>query len=277
MKFTSLSSRIPARRFASHVCLALTLAAVPGAISAEAAATVQRFTLVIGANFGGAERPRLQYAVSDAERFARVLIELGGVAPENEIILRQPKLKELLDALDQLSARVAEARRTSGAAGGRTEVLFYYSGHADERGLLLGDDRYSYRTLRDRLDQIPADVRIAVLDACASGAFTRLKGGKARPAFLVDAVRHHARPRVPDVQRGNRSRAGIRSHPRVGTSRTISSPGSGARPISRGTARSRSTRRTASRPARRSAGRWIPREARSIRRTTSTCRGPATS
>ncbi len=195
MKFTSLSSRIPARRFASHVCLALTLAAVPGAISAEAAATVQRFTLVIGANFGGAERPRLQYAVSDAERFARVLIELGGVAPENEIILRQPKLKELLDALDQLSARVTEARRASGAAGGRTEVLFYYSGHADERGLLLGDDRYSYRTLRDRLDQIPADVRIAVLDACASGAFTRLKGGKARPAFLVDAsatMRGHA-------------------------------------------------------------------------------------
>ena len=57
VKFTSLSSRIPARRFASHVCLALTLAAVPGAVSAEAAATVQRFTLVIGANSGGAERP----------------------------------------------------------------------------------------------------------------------------------------------------------------------------------------------------------------------------
>ncbi len=195
MKFTSMSSRIPARRFASHVCLALTLAAVPGAVSAEAAATVQRFTLVIGANSGGAERPRLRYAVSDAERFARVLIELGGVSPENEIILRQPKLKELLDALDQLSARVMEARRAPGAAGGRTEVLFYYSGHADERGLLLGDDRYSYLSLRDRLDQIPADVRIAVLDACASGAFTRLKGGKARPAFLVDAsatMRGHA-------------------------------------------------------------------------------------
>ncbi len=76
-----------------------------------------------------------------------------------------------------------------------TEVLLYYSGHADEQGLLLGDDRYSYRTLRDRLDQIPADVRIAVLDACASGAFTRLKGGKARPAFLVDEsanMRGHA-------------------------------------------------------------------------------------
>ena len=45
-------------------------------------------------------------------------------------------------------------------SAGRIEVLLYYSGHADEQGLLLGDDRYSYRTLRDRLDQIPADVRI---------------------------------------------------------------------------------------------------------------------
>jgi hypothetical protein len=195
VKFSFQSSRIPARRVPSHICLALALAAVPGTAGAEAAATVQRFTLVIGANSGGAERPRLQYAVSDAERFARVLIELGGVAPQNEIILRQPKLKELLDALDQLSARVTEARRAQGTGGGRTEVLLYYSGHADERGLLLGDDRYSYRTLRDRLDQIPADVRIAVLDACASGAFTRLKGGKARPAFLVDqsaTMRGHA-------------------------------------------------------------------------------------
>ena len=125
----------------------------------QAAAPVQRFLLVIGANVGGADRPKLQHALSDAERFARVIA----------------------------------AKRVPGA--GRVEVILYYSGHADEQGLLLGSDRYSYRTLRDRLDDIPADVRIAVLDACASGAFTRLKGGKARPAFLVDEsadMRGHA-------------------------------------------------------------------------------------
>jgi hypothetical protein len=74
-------------------------------------------------------------------------------------------------------------------------MIVYYSGHADEQGLLLGGERYAYRLLRDRLDVVPADVRIAVLDACASGAFTRLKGGRARPAFLVDAsanMRGHA-------------------------------------------------------------------------------------
>jgi len=161
------------------------------AAPAWCAGPLQRYALVVGANFGGSDRPQLQYAISDAEHFARVMVELGGVAPGNETLLRQPKLRELTDAFDALTRRVNEGRR----AGGRTEVIVYYSGHADEKGLLLGDDRYSYRSLRDRLDQIPGDVRIAVLDACSSGAFTRMKSGKARPAFLVDEssdMRGHA-------------------------------------------------------------------------------------
>ena len=155
------------------------------------AGPLQRYALVVGANSGGGDRAQLQYAISDAERFARVMVDLGGVMAGNEIILRQPKLRELTDAFDTLTRHVNEGRR----AGGRTEVVVYYSGHADERGLLLGDDRYSYRSLRDRLDQIPADVRIAVLDACSSGAFTRIKSGRPRPAFLVDEssdMRGHA-------------------------------------------------------------------------------------
>ena len=172
-------------------CSALALA--PSA--AEAAGPLHRFSLVVGANSGGASRPELQYAIADAERFARVMVDLGGVDAANQIVLRQPKLRDLVEALDTLARRVAESRRAAAAAGGRIEVVVYYSGHADEQGLLLGDDRYSYRTLRDRLDQIPADVRIAVLDACSSGAFTRVKGGRARPAFLVDesaSMRGHA-------------------------------------------------------------------------------------
>ena len=102
-------------------------------------------------------------------------------------------MRELEEAIDGLRSRVQAAVRS--APGARTEVIFYYSGHADEKGLLLGDDRYSYRSLRDRLDQVPADVRIAVLDACASGAITRLKGGQLRQPFLVDEsadMRGHA-------------------------------------------------------------------------------------
>ena len=137
----------------------------------------------------------LKYGVSDAERFARVMVDLGGVSPEHNMILKQPKLRDLIDGLDLLTRRVADAARLAGPGAARTEVIVYYSGHADEKGLLLGEDRFSYVSLRDRLDQIPADVRIAVLDACASGAFTRIKGGRARPPFLVDqsaSMRGHA-------------------------------------------------------------------------------------
>jgi len=175
--------------------LCLSVAVLVGLQATAWAGPLQRYTLIVGANSGGADRPQLRYAVSDAERFARVLVELGGVLPANEIVLKEPKVRDLVEALDRLSVRVAQGRRAAGAAGGRTEVLVYYSGHADEKGLLLGEDRFSYQSLRDRLDEIGADVKIAVLDACASGAFTRLKGGKSRPAFLVDQsanMRGHA-------------------------------------------------------------------------------------
>jgi hypothetical protein len=58
----------------------------------------------------------------------------------------------------------------------RVEVLVYYSGHSDEEGLLLKGDKVGYRELRQRLEQLPADVRIVVLDSCSSGSLTRAKG-----------------------------------------------------------------------------------------------------
>jgi hypothetical protein len=169
--------------------LAVTASLLP---AVAAASPVQRYVLIAGANHGGGDRARLKYAVSDAERFAQVMAELGGVAEDHEIILREPRVGDLLAALDSLKARLSGLKR---GPGDRIELVFYYSGHADELGLLLGEDRLSYRSLRNRLDAMPADVRIAVLDACASGAFTRLKGGRRSPAFLVDesaAMRGHA-------------------------------------------------------------------------------------
>jgi hypothetical protein len=178
-------------RLLRSVALAV-LGLVAASAAGEAAGSVQRFALVAGANDGGSRRTPLQYAVSDAASFARVVVELGGVSAENALVLEQPTISELERAFDDLRRRVTRARAT---VGGRTEVLVYYSGHADDQGLLLGEDRYSYRTLRDRLDDVPADVRIAVLDACASGAITRMKGGRVRQPFLVDEsaeMRGHA-------------------------------------------------------------------------------------
>jgi hypothetical protein len=171
------------------VAAALMAAAVAtgAAQSPPAQLTVRRLVLMAAANRGGDDRPPLKYALTDAERFGQVIQALGGVDPEDVVLLKQPRVGELDAALDALKQRVAAARRSTRAgAVVRTEVFFYYSGHADEKGLLLGNDRLSYLTLRERLEAVPADVRIGILDACASGAVTRPKGGKVRSPFTVD-------------------------------------------------------------------------------------------
>jgi hypothetical protein len=106
---------------------------------------------------------------------------MGGVADKDIILLDQPDITAFEQALAEIENRLGQTSKEA-----RTEVFFYYSGHADERGLLMGDERLPYQTLRHSLDSMRTDVRIAVLDACASGAITRIKGGKRRQAFMVD-------------------------------------------------------------------------------------------
>jgi hypothetical protein len=166
--------------------LTLVLAALPGrhdlARAQGASTSIRRLVLVVGANDGGAERTPLRYAGTDATRIATLTRELGGVAASDVTILDDSKLSSLKAALTTLSERLDQAKEK----GVRVEVLFYYSGHSDERGLLLGGEHYTYQELRERISSLPAEVKIAILDSCASGAFTRTKGGSRRPAFLVD-------------------------------------------------------------------------------------------
>lgn len=143
---------------------------------------LHRFVLAIGSNHGGKERETLLYAGSDARSFSQVLIEMGGVDAEDVSLLENPTPRQLDEALEGIQSRLAR----SASDRTRTEMVLYYSGHADYRGLLLGDSRLDYRTLRRKIGALSADVRIAVLDACASGAITRVKGGKKRPPFAVD-------------------------------------------------------------------------------------------
>ena len=161
------------------------------ASAGQAPSVTRRFALAIGANDGGKRRARLRYAVSDARAFVRVMAQLGGVARGDRTMLDQPAPADIDRALAALRARMESARQ----AGERVEFIFYYSGHSDEQGLRLRETLMTYRDVRRRIDALPADVRIGVLDSCASGALTRLKGGQHRPPFLVDVssqVRGHA-------------------------------------------------------------------------------------
>jgi hypothetical protein len=161
------------------------------ATDAAPAVRLRRFALLVGVDDGGPGRVRLRYAATDAQAVARVLESLGGVAPADLVLVSDASR----GALEGGFARVEALLRAGRAPGVRRELVVYYSGHSDEEGLLLGRDRMSYVELRARIRDSSADLRVAILDSCESGAFTRKKGGTRRAPFLVDAsidMRGHA-------------------------------------------------------------------------------------
>lgn len=142
---------------------------------------VRRVAVFVAANDGGEGRAELRYAESDAYALAKVLREVGGLESDAEIQVYRASPRKIRQALERATALAKRAK----ARGERMELVFYYSGHSDERGLLLGKHQLTYAELRAALRAVPADVQIAILDSCASGAFTRIKGGARRPPFLV--------------------------------------------------------------------------------------------
>ena len=156
------------------------LASLPAA--AEEPAPLRRFALVAGSNDGGESRVRLKYAETDARSFAEVIEELGGVKSEDLVLAVNPDLSRFRSAFFRVQQMVKSL-----PADTRRELIIYYSGHSDDEGLILGRDRFSWEDLRGQINDIPADVKVAILDSCSSGSLTRAKGGVARPAFLFDA------------------------------------------------------------------------------------------
>jgi len=150
--------------------------------SMASAPTVERYAFIAASNDGGVGRVKLRYAESDALSLANVFEEIGGLENKNKTILLSPTRAQFVESLQKFGEKVGRRATTVKNA----QLLFYYSGHSDDQGLLLSDGLVTYKDLRTALDAIPVEVRVAILDSCQSGAFTRLKGGKRQPAFLVD-------------------------------------------------------------------------------------------
>ncbi|MCL2282707.1 MAG: caspase family protein [Fibromonadales bacterium] len=143
---------------------------------------IERFLLSAGANNGGTDRVLLRYAESDANSFAEVFSQMGGIDKGNILRISNPSVKTMQNGFAEIGKRLQGKKSDT-----RKEVLVYYSGHADEKGLRLGNEVYSWADFRKSVNNLNADIKIAVLDACGSGAITRTKGGVSRPAFLQDA------------------------------------------------------------------------------------------
>jgi hypothetical protein len=164
------------------VTLRAALALLALAVATDALALAERrFALVVGESDGGAGTVRLRYAERDAKRIHAILTQVGGVRPEDARLLLGTNSGAVRRALAELGARVGEAK----GRGERTLLLVYYSGHAKDGALRLGNGRLPLDELRGELERSPADVRIGLLDSCRSGAIVRPKGVRPAPAFDV--------------------------------------------------------------------------------------------
>ncbi len=144
----------------------------------------RRFALLVGANNGGDDRVTLRYAVDDARAVQKVLEEMGGILPDDSRFLAEPSREAFFKEIKSLTEEVKQAKKNFR----RVEVIFYYSGHSDEENLFLGKDRVSYKEFKDLITSLGADVRIGILDSCASGALTLPKGVIKKPPFMMDTA-----------------------------------------------------------------------------------------
>lgn len=137
-----------------------------------------RLALVVSATSGKPGRIRLPGAAADGDAFADLLRELGGVATNDILRLRDPDSTTLFAAFDRIGS---QARRDS-AEGVPTELVVYHAGHADMEGLELGDRTVTWKRLREGLRATAVGTRVTIVDACASGAALRTRGRFVVPA-----------------------------------------------------------------------------------------------
>src|SRR6185436_2227580 len=168
-----------------HACtraVALTVLAL--ALSGPAAARGdRRYALIIGNDSGDGDTRPLLYAGEDARRIHDVLTRYGFVSPDNAFLLVNRRTDDLQRALSDLQMRAAQAHQQ----GDHTALVVYYSGHAKDGALRLGESRIGLDELKVRLQKSGADVVVGIFDSCRSGVVTRSNGARHAHAFDVQA------------------------------------------------------------------------------------------
>ena len=157
------------------LCLLITVAA---ASLAAREARWERFAVVVGADRGATGGDALRYAERDASKMADLLREVGGIPAARIHLLNGVDADAVRARLAEIEAEIAALDRDT-----NTLLLFFYSGHASAEALELGDSRLAMEEIKGFLKSSGAAVRVALVDACHSGALVRYKGGRRVEAF----------------------------------------------------------------------------------------------
>jgi hypothetical protein len=126
-------------------------------------ASAERRALLVSNSHGRSDQAPLRYPARDAARLEAVLTELGDFTAPSSV--REGSRDDVLGALASL--RAAQPFEL---------FVFYFSGHGDAGGLVLGESYLPSLELMEAVARVPAQTRLVVLDACQSGGALRRKG-----------------------------------------------------------------------------------------------------
>lgn len=146
--------------------------------SIASAAESHRVAVIVGSNRAAAGLQPLKYSHRDAQSIAEVLVEAGEFPRADVHVLLDPEPSAVLVAMDSALSRAK-------VHPGETMLLFYYSGHADDRALYPNGKALPYSELKPRLESASAVLRVGIIDACSGGAWTRSKGLHPEAPFEV--------------------------------------------------------------------------------------------
>lgn len=158
--------------------IVLLLVALVGRAKPAEAAPV-RILIAAGASTGLPGDPPLNHPLRDATKVREVFTSLGQVRGDEAILLHDPSKAALLAAFDRAQAI---ARRH---AMNEVTLIFYFSGHGDQEALHLRGETLAIADLRGRLMQVPAGLRLVVVDACRTKEVLRAKGMNVQPGFTI--------------------------------------------------------------------------------------------
>ncbi|MFT5683176.1 MAG: hypothetical protein ACI8RZ_004105 [Myxococcota bacterium] len=147
-----------------------------------ARAETVRVGMFVGNNIGFGEDAELIYAEQEARDMARLFQQMGALSRDRTVLLAGAGVAEVREAVFQTEAQIREIS----ARGDDVMLIFFYSGHASADGLHLSGNLLPMAVLRRWLESSAAEVRVAFVDACGSGALTRSRGGT--PVDAVEIV-----------------------------------------------------------------------------------------
>ncbi len=135
---------------------------------------VQRIAVFIGNNVGLSHERPLKYATHDAQNLANVFFKTGDLEPDRGYVLKNKTATEIRSVLKEVNGRVKEIKRT----GDKVIALIYYSGHGDSTALHIKGKRFALSEFTQLFDELEAELKFMIVDACESGSILRTKGGK---------------------------------------------------------------------------------------------------